>query len=124
MKNLLQAHMKLTETINIDIQSTLNKLTEFRFDIKNKEDIDFFRNKYYQLNDHTKLKINKADYCFTGLDFVCNLFIIESEKYDICVSFTAYSDGMKIYYINNLQIETVYSERNLLRNEPNGSTTI
>lgn len=112
MKNLFQAHMKLTETIKSDIQSTLNKLTEFRFDIENKEDIDFFRNKYYQIDDYTKLKINKADYCLTELDFVCDLFIIESEKHDICASFTAYSDGMAIYYINNLQIETVYSERN------------
>ena len=112
MKNLFQAHMKLTETIKSDIQSTLNKLTEFRFDIENKEDIDFFKNKHYQLDEYTKLKINNADYCLTGLDFVCNLFIIESEKYDICASFTAYSDGMAIYFINNIQIETVYSERN------------
>lgn len=124
MKNLFHAHVKLTETIKIDIQSTLNKLTEFRFDIENKEDKNFFKNKYYQLNDHTKLKINNADYGFMGLYFVCNLFIIESEKHDICASFTAYSDGMAIYCINNLQIETVYSERNLLRNKPNGSTTI
>lgn len=36
MKNLFQAHMKLTETIKSDIQSTLNKLAEFRFDIENK----------------------------------------------------------------------------------------
>lgn len=115
MKNLFQAHMNLTETIKSDIQSTLNKLTEFRFDIENKEDIDFFKNKHYQLDDYTKLKINKADYGFTGLDFVCNLFIIESEKHDICASFTAYSNGMSIYYINNLQIETVYSERNISR---------
>lgn len=115
MKNLFQAHVKLTETINIDIQSTLNKLTEFRFDIENKEDIDFFRNKYYQLNNHTKLKINNADYGFIGLYFVCNLFITESEKHDICASFTAFSDGMAIYCISNLQIETVYSERNISR---------
>ena len=107
--------MKLTETIKSDIQSTLNKLTEFRFDIENKEDIDFFRNKYYQLNDHTKLKINNANYGFTGLDFACNLFIIESEKHDICASFTALSDDMAIYCINNLQIEIVYSERNISR---------
>ena len=107
--------MKLTETIKSDIQSTLNKLTEFRFDIENKEDIDFFRNKKYQLDDHTSLKINKADYGFTGLDFVCNLFIIESEKHDICASFTAFSDGMAICCISNLQIEEVYSERNISR---------
>ena len=112
MKNLFQAHMKLTETIKIDIQSTLNKLTEFRFDIENKEDKNFFKKKYYQLDEHTNLKINNADYGFIGLYFVCNLLIIESEKYDICASFTAYSDGMAIYFINNLQIETVYSERN------------
>ena len=115
MKNLFQAHMKLTESIKSDIQSTLNKLTEFRFDIENKEDIDFFRNKYYQLDYHTKLKINKADYGFTGLDFVCNLFIIESEKHDIYASFTAYSDGMAIYCISNLQIETVFSGRNFIK---------
>ena len=107
--------MKLTETIKSDIQSTLNKITEFRFDIENKEDIDFFRNKYYQIDDYTKLKINKADYGLIGLYFVCNLFIIESEKHDICASFTAYSDGMAIHYINNLQIETVYPERNISR---------
>ena len=104
MKNLFQAHMNLTESIKSDIQSTLNKLTEFRFDIENKEDIDFFRNKYYQLDNNTKLKINKAYYGFTGLDFICNLFIIESEKHDICASFTAYSDGMAVYHISNLQI--------------------
>ena len=115
MKNLFQAHMKLTETIKIDIQSTLNKLTEFRFDIENKEDIDFFRNKKYQIDDNTKLKINKSDYGFAGLDFICNLFIIESEKHDICASFTALSDGMAIYCISNLQIEIVFSERNISR---------
>lgn len=115
MKNLFQAHMKLTETIKSDIQSTLNKLTEFKFDIENKEDIDFFRNKYYKIDDYTKLKITKADYCFTGLDFVCNLFIIESEKHDICTSFIAYSDGMAIYCISNLQIETVFSGRNFIK---------
>ena len=107
--------MKLTETIKSDIQSTLNKLTEFRFDIENNEDIDFFKNKHYQLDEYTKLKINNADYGLIGLYFVCNLFIIESEKHDICASFTAFSDGMAICCISNLQIEEVYSERNISR---------
>ena len=115
MKNLFQAHIELTETIKSDIQSTLNKLTEFIFDIENKEDKNFFKKKYYQLDEYTKLKINNADYGFIGLYFVCNLFIIESEKHDICASFTAYSDGMAIYLINNLQIETVYSEEKFIK---------
>ena len=124
MKNLFQAHMKLTEEIKSDIQSTLNKLTEFRFDIEKKEDKNFFKNKHYQLDENTKLKVNKAEYGFNGFDFICYLLIIDNEKHDICASFTAYSDGMAIYCIDNLQIETVYPKRNLLRNKPNGSTTI
>lgn len=117
MKNLCNAYMNIEEEIKDNLKSTLNKLTEFRFDIETKQNFDYYKNKVYQIDYITNLKIVAPEYGFAGIDFVCHLTIIENEKHDICIGFTASTNNMSIYAISNLQIETVYSERNIKRKQ-------
>lgn len=116
MKNLLHEHLDLSQEIKNNIKENLNKLANFRSDMKNNKEIDFFKNKYYEIDENTKLKVKKAEHdFFSGLKFICELFIIENQNHDICASFTAFYYSGRIYCIRYLKIEVVFSEKNSIK---------